>query len=185
MNIYDAYPDTVTVDGEVLRVNFGFDRILKVIDVQNMDDLTTIDKLDLQSALLFDDPPETPEKQAMAISAVFDLLPKSDSNEERYIDFRQDAKMIRSAFFRIGIDLTKNKIHFLQFLELLGDLPTDTALMRTVDIRRRPIPKITESNKEYVNELLQAKARCAIKMSDEERRERFTRKLKQSSILRG
>lgn len=186
MNIYDAYPETVTVDGEVLRVNFGYDRILKTIDVQGMEDLTPADKLDLQCKLLFDDPPDTIDKQVKAITAVFDLFPKSEeSSGERYIDFHQDAKIIRSGFMRIGIDLTKNKIHFFQFLELLGDLPTDTALMRVIDIRRRPVPKMTESNREYVKELMEAKARCAIKMSDEERREQFTRKLKQSSILRG
>ena len=138
MNIYDAYPETVIVDGEVLRVNFGYDRILKTIDVQGMEDLTPADKLDLQCKLLFDDPPETIDKQVKAITAVFDLFPKSEeSNGERYIDFHQDAKLIRSGFMRIGIDLTKNKIHFFQFLELLGDLPTDTALMRVIDIRNQ------------------------------------------------
>jgi hypothetical protein len=186
MNIYDAYPESVIVDGEEMRVNFGYDRILKVIDVQSMEDLTPADKIDLQSRLLFDDPPETIEKQAKAITAVFALFPKAEENSgERYIDFHQDAALIRSGFMRIGIDLTKNRIHFFQFLELLGDLPTDSALMRVIDIRRRPVPKMTEANKEYVHELMKAKARCAIKMSDEERREQFTRKLKQTSILRG
>ena len=185
MNVYDPYPETVTVDGEEIRVNLAFDRVLKALDVQNMDDLTQADKLDLQCKLLLPEPPESITQKVKALTAIFDMFPKGDSGD-RHLDFHQDAKLIRSAFLRIGIDLTQSHMHFFQFLELLGDLPTDCALMRVIEIRQKPVPKLTESNKEYVAELMKAKARCAIEMSDEERRARFAAKLKEtSSILRG
>lgn len=93
--------------------------------------------------------------------------------------------MIRTAFFRIGVDLLKEKIHFFQFLELLSDLPSDTALMRTVEIRQKPIPKPTKDNAEQIAALQRAKAKVAIKMSEDERRKRFIESLKNSNVLRG
>jgi hypothetical protein len=93
--------------------------------------------------------------------------------------------MIRTAFFRIGIDLLKDKIHFSQFMELLSDLPRDTALMRVVDIRQRPLPKPNKHNGEQIAALREAKAKVAIKYSEEETRRRFADSLKNSSVLRG
>ena len=101
------------------------------------------------------------------------------------IDFHQDAAMIRSAFFRIGIDLLKDRIHFFQFMELLADLPKDTALMRTIDIRTRPVPKATKENREQIAALQKMKAKVAIKVSPEEQKRRFAESLKNSSVLRG
>ena len=93
--------------------------------------------------------------------------------------------MIRSAFFRIGVDLLKDRIHFCQFLELLADLPKDTALMRTVDIRTRPLPKPTKDNREQIAELQRLKAKVAIKMSEEDRRRHFMESIKNTSVMRG
>jgi hypothetical protein len=57
--------------------------------------------------------------------------------------------------------------------------------MRTIDIRQRPIPKPTKHNAEQIAALQKAKARVAIRMSEEERRSSFAEKLKQSTVLRG
>ena len=93
--------------------------------------------------------------------------------------------MIRTAFFRIGVDLLKDKIHIFQFLELLSDLPSDTALMRTIEIRQRPVPVLTKDNAKQVEALVKAKQKVAIKISEEERREQFAKSLKNSSLFRG
>ena len=189
MNIYDPYPTTVTANGREYAVNLAYDRVLRCIDTEDDPGLFTADKRVIQCAWLLDnalDMPTTAQEQAEFLRAVFDLFPKSEEKSgERYIDFHQDAAMIRSAFFRIGVDLTREKIHFLQFCELLADLPQDTALMRTIEIRQRPIPKPTKDNAEEIAALQKAKARVAIKMSDEERRARFAESLKNSTVLRG
>ena len=190
MNIYDPYPDEVEVDGAIYRLNMSYDRVLRVIDLQEAPDLLTEDRLELQARLLLADeadcPPDT-QTQLQVVLAALALLPKPDEDEqgERYIDFHQDAALIRSAFFRIGVDLTRDFIHINQFLELLSDLPSDTALMRVIDIRRRPIPKATRDNGEQIAALMKAKSRVAIRMSEEERRVRFAKSLKQSQVLRG
>ena len=183
MNIYDPYPDQIeTKNGHVYRVNLAFDRVLKCLDTdENEPGMTKADRLTVKCAWLLDEGesiPDDPEEQAQILNAVFDLFPKGDDSGERYLDFHQDAAMIRSAFFRIGIDLTKQKIHFLQFLELLADLPKDTALMRTVEIRQRPIPQATKDNADQIAALLKAKERVALKVSEDERRKHFMESLK-------
>jgi hypothetical protein len=189
MNIYDDYPNSVVIDGKQYNLNLAYDRVLMVVDLQDDATMTIQDRTETQCVLLLErgykDLPKTTREQQKLLTAVFDLLPKGERSGEKYIDFHQDAAMIRSAFFRIGVDLLKDKIHILQFLELLADLPSDTALMRTIEIRQRPIPKPTKHNAEQIAALQKAKARVAILMSEEERRGRFAESLKKSSILRG
>lgn len=188
MNIYDDYTDTVKLDGKTYKLNLAYDRVLRAIDLQDDESLTTGDRIELQCILLLDnrrDVPATVNDRQRLLNAIFELFPKSKESRERFIDFHQDAQMIRTAFFRIGVDLLKDKIHIFQFLELLSDLPSDTALMRTIDIRQRPIPKPTKHNAEQIAALQKAKARVAIKVSEDERRERFAESLKNSTILRG
>jgi hypothetical protein len=190
MNIYDTYPDSVEVDGRSYKLNLAYDRVLRVFDLEDAEDLTAADKITVQCAWLLaetEDVPEDIQEQIDIIKAVFELFPKGEKqNGERYIDFHQDAAIIRSGFLRTyGIDLIYDKIHFFQFMELLADLPSDTALMRTVDIRQRPIPAPNKHNAEQIAALQKAKARVAIRMSEEERRSRFAESLKNSTILRG
>ena len=189
MNVYDDYPTQITVDGICYKLNLAYDRVLRAIDIQDDAQLTTEDRVEAQCVLLlargYKDIPATHEARVRLLTAIFDLFPKPEATGEKYIDFHQDAAMIRSGFFRIGVDLLKDKIHIFHFLELLADLPSDTALMRTVEIRQRPLPQITKENAEQVAALQKAKARVAIKMSEDERRERFAQSLKNSTLLRG
>lgn len=189
MNIYDEYPTSVEYEGKTYQLNLAYDRVLRVLDIQKDEQLTAYDRIEAQCVLLlargYADIPETAEARTGLLNAIFDMFPDGESTGERYIDFHQDAAMIRSAFFRIGVDLLKDKIHIFQFLELLQDLPSDTALMRTVELRQRPVPKPTKDNAEQIAALQKAKARVAIKYSEEERRARFAESLKNSSILRG
>lgn len=189
MNIYDPYPDSVELDGRTYALDMDFSRVLRVLDIQEDPTLTTADRIELQACLLLADPRDCPAEtndQARLIEAAISLLPKNEKTAEaRFIDFHQDAPMIRSAFFRIGVDLTRDRLHINQFLELLGDLPSDTALMRIIEIRRKPIPKPNKHNAEQIAELQKAKARVALKLSEDERRAQFAASLKNSTALRG
>lgn len=189
MNIYDPYPDRVEIDGKVFLLDLAWCNVLQAIDVWDMDDMTRADRTEVMCTLLLaypdTDMPKTTGERARLLDAIFKLFPKGDSTQEKVIDFHQDAAMIRSAFFRIGVDLTKSRMHFFQFMELLADLPKDTALMRTIDIRTRPMPKATKENREQIAELQRLKAKVAIKMSEEERRKHFAESLKNSSFMRG
>ena len=187
MNIYDPYPQEVECGGWVYRLNLAYDRVLRAIDAQEIDELTDEDRLALQCELLLADGekvPDSAEEQAALVAAVFSLFPKKKktAHSERVLDLHQDAAMIRSAFFRMGIDLTRQKIHFFQFLELLADIPQDTALARVIDIRQRPLPKPTKYNGEEIARLQKAKADVALEISDEERRDQFMNSLKRLNL---
>lgn len=191
MNIYDPYPEEINHHGKTIRLNLSYDRVLRAIDAQSDALLLPADRIRLQCEMLLrrpKDAPKSTKEQAELLREIFDLFPKEEKrteNPERHIDLHQDAGMIRSAFFRIGIDLQRDHIHFFRFLELLKDLPADTALMRTIEIRMKPVPKPDGHNQEQIAALMKAKAAVAIKMSEEEQRERFAQSLKNSSLLTG
>lgn len=189
MNVYDEYPSRIELEGKAYALDLSYDRVLRVMDIQSMEELTAEDKLAAQCAWLLDVGEKLPRDtgtQARIISAVFELFPKTGERErERYIDFHQDASLIRSGFMRAyGIDLTRESPHFMQFLEMLADLPPDTALMRTVELRQRPIPKPNGNNAQQITELVKAKERVALRVSEEERRESFAESLRKSNVLR-
>ena len=191
MNIYDPYPETISFHGKEIKLNLAYDRFLRALDVQEMPDLLPEDRIELQCELLLDDKeplPATVEEQAELTMEIFRLvLPETEENrpKEKYIDFHQDAALIRSAFFRLGVDLTKNRIHIMQFMELLRDMSSDTALMRTIEIRMKPVPEYDGHNQKQIEALLQAKQRVALKISEEERMAKFAASLKNSNLLKG
>lgn len=189
MKLYEDYPESVTVGDSVYPLNLDFKRVLRALDLQQDETWSLADKVELQCCLLLADPadcPETVAGQATLLNAIYDLFPKpDDETRERFMDFEQDAGLIRSGFYRLGIDLTKAEMHFFQFMELLADLPEDSAFMRTIEIRQRPLPKPSKTNGEQIAALQKAKRRVALKISEEERRRNFANSLKNSTILRG
>lgn len=178
-NVFDERPDSVELNGITYPLTLSYDRVLLAFDVQEDAMFTDEQKTELICELLSARVPKSMAEQVELINAIFDLFPKSDGSGEKTIDFHQDAALIRSAFYRAyGIDLTTQKIHWFLFAELLADLPKDTALMRTVDIRSRPLPKPTKYNRDEIAELQKAKARVAIKVSDEKREAAFAKSIK-------
>ena len=186
MNIYDPYPDRVTVDGKTYRLDLRWDNVLRAMDAQANDDLSQRDRLTVMLTLLLKRrPPKDMATCARILREIMDIFPHSEKPQTRYIDFHQDAKLIRSAFLRMGYDLSTSRMHFFQFLELLGDIPDDTALARVIDIRRRPIPEPNKHNGKMIAALMEAKTKVAIKLPEEEQRRMFAESLKQSNVLRG
>lgn len=179
MKLYESYPEQVEFRGLTIDIDLDFRTVLRVFDLG--DEWTEREKLELSLILLLrnrEDIPDDPGAQLELLSAIFALFPKKQGDGEKVIDLTQDADLIRSAFFRIGVDLCKDKLHFFRFMELLSDLPQDTALMRTIEIRTRKMPKPNKHNQEEIAALAKAKARVAIKMTDDERRKRFAQSLR-------
>lgn len=188
MNLCDPYPDRVQVDGRTYMLDLSLRNVLHAIEVPKTEGITPGAAAQVQCAWLLAEKERVPADTAVCeriLQAVLDLFPKAEDGQEKYIDFEQDAALIRSGFMRIGIDLTREDIHFLQFMELLADLPADAALMRTVQLRQAPVPEITQHNKEQVARLLEAKQRVALKLTEEERRARFERQLMQNRVFWG
>lgn len=186
MNVYDPYPDRVTVDGKTYLLDLRWDNVLRAMDAQASDALSQHDRLMVMLVLLLKrKPPKDVTIWPKLMQAILEIFPHSDKPQTRYIDLHQDAKMIRSAFLRMGYDLSNSRMHFLQFLELLGDIPDDTALARVIDIRRRPIPEPNKHNGKMIAALMEAKAKVAIRLPEEEQRRMFAESLRSSNVLRG
>lgn len=179
-NIFDKRPESVFFKGKEYPLNLSFDRVLLAFDAQECEEILPREKITLQIELLVDCRVSLDEKeQTELLNCIFSLFPRGNSKEIKTIDFHQDASLIRSAFFRAyKIDLTTEKIHWFQFIELLADLPSDTALMQVISIRKKPMPKPTKYNREEIAELQKAKSKVAIKIPEHQREAAFANSLK-------
>ena len=88
---------------------------------------------------------------------------------ERVTSFEQDAGLIRTAFRQVyHIDLFREKLHWLEFTELLQGLPDGNRYEEVLNIRSRPIPAATKYNQKEREWLMKAKQQCAIHLTEAE-----------------
>ena len=72
-----------------------------------------------------------------------------------------------------GIDLYRDKLHWIEFTELLNAIPEGSRYSEVVGIRARPIPAATKYNQHEREWLIKAKADVALKASEKELAERY------------
>lgn len=171
MRLQDRLPDGVTVDGKFYKLDFDFRNVLRMIEELGRDDIIpearswravhcltkhpkNVDKvLDAVQKLLFDEPPKKSEKVT---------------------DFEQDAGLIRAAFRQsYGIDLYRERLHWIEFTELLNAIPEGSRFSEVVGIRARPLPSPTKWNAEEREWLMKAKANVALHMSESDRNKQY------------
>ena len=172
MKLYERLPDSVTVNGRKIKLDLDFRNVLRMMDILQTDDLTSEAREWLALRCICRHP-----RKGM-LEAVKSLLfvPNEHKARERVMDFVQDADLIRAAFEQAyGIDLTKDRIHWLRFLYLLAGLPENTRLSEVISIRSRPIPEPTKYNQKEIQALIEAKTAVALRMSEEERMSRYRR----------
>ena len=64
--------------------------------------------------------------------------PKKSEGGKKVFDFVQDSGRIMSAFYQVyRMDLRSTDLHWWVFLELLGNLPEDTAFRKVIEIRTK------------------------------------------------
>lgn len=172
MKLYESLPDNVIVNGRKIKLDLDFRNVLRMMDILQTDDLTSEAREWLALKCICRRP-----RKGM-LEAVKNLLfvPGEHKARERVMDFRQDADLIRAAFEQAyGIDLTKERVHWLRFLYLLAGLPENTRLSEVISIRSRPIPEPTKYNQKEIQALIEAKTAVALRMSEEERMSRYRR----------
>ena len=94
----------------------------------------------------------------------------------RALDFILDSPYIYSAFkqtYNIDLMEASSRLPWKVFLQLFADLPDATIIKRIIAIRVRPIPAITQYNKQEVMHLMEQKTKYALPMSEEERENAF------------
>ena len=174
MKLQDRLPDGVTVGGRFYRLDFDFRNVLKMMEIMARDDLMPDAREYIALKCLTRHPRNVSKVLAAVRALLFEKPPKTDS--KKATDFVQDAGLIRAAFRQeYGVDLYREKLHWIEFRELLNAIPEGNRYSEVIGIRVRPIPSPTKWNGEERAWLIKAKADVALDMSEEEREDKYQR----------
>ena len=174
MKLQDTLPNGVEVDGKFYKLDFDFRNVFRMIEV--LDDENLFPEAREYNALKC--LTKHPRNVHKVITEVKKLLFKAPRKKDgqKVTDFVQDAGLIRSAFRQVyGIDLYRDRLHWIEFTELLNAIPEGNRYSDVVGIRARPIPAPTNWNQSERNWLIQAKSDVALEMTEKERAEKYDR----------
>lgn len=173
MKLQDRLPDGVTVDGRFYRLDFDFRNVLHMMDELTREDVMPEAREYNALRCLTRRPRNVSKVLAAVRELLFEKPPKRDG--PRVTDFVQDAGMIRAAFRQAyGIDLYRDRLHWIEFRELLNAIPEGSRYSEVVGIRARPMPPATKWNAEERSWLLKAKADVALHLTDEEQAKKYS-----------
>lgn len=171
MRLQDDLPNSVTIDGKRVKLDLDFRNVLRMMEIMSRDDLMPDARLYLAAKCVC----RRPKNPPAIVDAVKTLLFKEPTRDaEKVTDFVQDAPMIRAAFRQsYGIDLYRDRLHWIEFSELLNAIPEGSRYTEVVGIRARPLPAPTKWNTHEREWLLKAKADVALHLSDEEQAKKY------------
>ena len=173
MKLQDRLPDGVTVDGRFYRLDFDFRNVLRMMGELTREDVMPEAREYNALRCLTRRPRNVSKVLAAVRELLFEKPPKRDA--PRVTDFVQDAGMIRAAFRQAyGIDLYRDRLHWIEFRELLNAIPEGSRYSEVVGIRARPMPPATKWNAEERSWLLKAKADMALHLTDEEQAKKYS-----------
>ena len=172
MRLQDRLPDGVTVDVKFYKLDFDFRNVLRMMEELDRDDLMP-EARSYNALKCLCSRPKNVQKVLEAVKGLlFQEKPKKDA--QKVTDFVQDAGMIRAAFRQAyGIDLYRDKLHWIEFSEMLNAIPEGSRYSEVVGIRARPMPAPTRWNAEERQWLMKAKADVAIHLSEKEQAKRY------------
>lgn len=167
MKLHERLPDGVVVHGRKIRLDFDFRNVLRMMEILGDDNLMPEARDYLAVKCLTKHPRYVSETLEAIRKTLFEERP--DRSEKKVTSFEQDAGMIRTAFRQeYGIDLFRDRLHWLEFSELLSNLPEGSRYAEVIGIRVRPVPAPTKYNQKERESLIKAKAAVALHMTDEE-----------------
>lgn len=180
MKLQDRLPDCVIVRGKKIRCDFDFRNVLEMMDVLADDSLLPEARIYLACKCICK---RTRYAREIVYQAKKILFPETngggDKDSPRITDYVQDAAMIRAAFRQCyNIDLFTERLHWLEFEELLNELPEGSRYIEVVGIRARPLPSPTKYNAKEREWLIKAKATHALHMSESEQEKYYDNAVK-------
>ena len=174
MKLQDRLPQGVEVDGKFYKMDFDFRNVFRMIEILDRDDLLPTAK-EYKALRCLCKWPKNTFKVLGAVKALLFKAPRKKGGQ-RVTDFIQDAGLIRAAFRQAyGIDLYRDRLHWIEFTELMNALPEGSRYAEVVGIRARPMPEPTQWNKKEREWLMQAKADVALELSEDEIAEEYKR----------
>ena len=174
MKLQDRLPQGVEVDGKFYKMDFDFRNVFRMIEILDRDDMLPEAKA-YKALCCLCKRPKNAEKVLGAVKALLFKAPRKKGGQ-RVTDFIQDAGLIRAAFRQTyGINLFRDRLHWIEFTELMNALPEGSRYAEVVGIRARPMPEPTQWNKKEREWLMQAKADVALELSENEIAEEYKR----------
>lgn len=172
MKLQDRLPNGVEVDGRFYKMDFDFRNVLRMIEVLDRDDMMPEARA-YKALLCLQKRPKNAVKVIEAVKGLLFTAPRKKGGQ-KVTDFVQDAGLIRAAFRQAyGIDLYREKLHWLEFTELLNAIPEGSRYSEVVGIRARPMPPATKWNQHEREWLMKAKADVRLEMSEKEQEKRY------------
>lgn len=174
MKLHERLPDSVTAGGKTYRVDLDFRNVLRMIDVLGREEMLPSAREYVALKCVMKRPPKN---AGPVLAALRDVLFSADSEpaEQKLTDFEQDADLIRAAFLQaFGINLWRDRVHWLEFTGLLGALPEGSRYADILGIRSRPMPKPTKYNAEERAWLAKAKLKHAVRMTEREAQNKYS-----------
>lgn len=181
MKLCDKLPDGVSVNGKWYKLDFDFRNVLRFMEIL-ADESLMPEAREYLAVKCLTKHPKNVRNVLCAVKALLfsDAAPKG----ERVTSFEQDAGLIRSAFRQVyGINLHTERLHWLEFMELLQNLPTGNRYEEVLSIRTREIPAPNKYNAKEREWLIRAKESVAIKLTEQEQAEKYERDV--SNIFKG
>ena len=179
MKLQDTLPENVVIGRRTYKINFDFRAVLGMTAILARDDLMDDARIYLALKCVMKHPPK--RDGARVLAAIRRLLFQQGKppDGKRVTDFDQDADYIRAAFMQAyGINLWRDKLHWLEFTALLAGLPEGSRYAEILSIRSRPIPSPTKYNKEERDWLIKAKMRCALEFDEKEAAQNYSDSVK-------
>jgi hypothetical protein len=173
MRLQDSLPEGVMVDGKFYKLDFEFRNVLRMLEI--MDDESLLPEAKAYNAVSC--LCKRPKNEVQVLEAVKGLLFKAPRKTGKKVtDFVQDAGMIRAAFRQAyGIDLYREKLHWIEFTELLNSIPEGSRYSEVVGIRARPMPEPTKWNQKEREWLIRAKQDVALELTENEIADQYKR----------
>ena len=175
MKLFDSLPEGVRVNGKYYRCDFDFRNVLKMLEIMQHEDIIpdARDYLCVKCVISHRISLKTaPVVYNELCSILFEKRP--ETGEKRLTSFEQDAGLIRSAFRQVyGIDLFREKLHWLEFTELLQNLPEGNRYEEIIGIRARPLPTPTKYNQKEREWLIKAKQSVALHLNEQEQERKY------------
>lgn len=173
MKLYERLPDSVTVDGKRYRVDLDFRNVMRMLETLDREDIIPDARIWLAGKYVCKHP------KPGVVGAVLKLLfgeEPAQGTGEKVTDWEQDADLIRAAFRQeYGINLWRDKLHWLDFVGLLQALPEGNKYTQIIEIRTRPMPKANKYNYEERDALARAKMAVALKSDEKTQARKYDR----------
>lgn len=178
MKLYERLPDSVTVGRRRFRLDLDFRNVLRMMEIISREDLLA-DAREYLALRCITKPKGDIHALLAAVMGLLFPAHEKTASKEKITDFNQDADLIRAAFLQCyGINLYRDKLHWLEFSSLLASLPDGSRYSDILSIRARPMPAATKYNAEERAWLAKAKAQYAVRMSDHESENKYQNDLR-------